>query len=228
MTMSQRSPVDKYRIGDEPVSNTIYGFDGNMQFEPEWLTRAIDRLPLIQTRAAEFDPAVRRIRPAPPGRNADIRVPAYPPRSPARWPRLQDDELAGVSYIDDFEGFANTFSLRSPNLWQIASAPQSTRPVPKEQQGPRVRLAAYELARDDRLVPAQLEHHSASRWRSERPCDGHRIDAGVYPSRDRGGSLAENTISTLDVYFDPQERGMYNYTRDLAGFLENPRMRGAR
>jgi cell surface protein SprA len=76
MTMSQRSPVDKYRIGDEPVSNTIYGFDGNMRFEPEWLTRAIDRLPLIQTRAPSsihFSGEFAQLRP---GATQTIRLPA--------------------------------------------------------------------------------------------------------------------------------------------------------
>ena len=51
-SLNQKSPIDKYRIGEEPISNTIWGLDGQLNIEPLWLTRAIDAIPLIQTREA--------------------------------------------------------------------------------------------------------------------------------------------------------------------------------
>ena len=48
MRMTQKSPIDKFRIGEEPVSNTIWGIDGWYRGEPRWLTRVVVALPLIQ------------------------------------------------------------------------------------------------------------------------------------------------------------------------------------
>jgi cell surface protein SprA len=222
MTMSQKSPVDKYRIGEEPVSNTIYGFDGNMRFEPEWLTRLIDRLPLIQTRTASTIQLSGEFAQLIPG---STQTSAFQ-RSRRDLQRdgidFKADELAGVSYIDDFEGFSNTFSLRSPNLWQIASAPQSTRRVPNTEQG----LTADSLRTNWRATLGwyQINANIIQRLggNTNDPVTGLVGVRELY-DREVRGSSAENTISTLDVYFDPQERGPYNYTRDLGEFLDHPK-----
>jgi cell surface protein SprA len=54
MRMNQQSPIDKFRIGEEPISNTIWGVDGAIELEPRWMTRAIDLVPLLQTRAGKL------------------------------------------------------------------------------------------------------------------------------------------------------------------------------
>ncbi len=51
MRLSQRSAADKFRIGEEPVSNSIWGVDGRYEAKPRWITSALDRLPLLTTRA---------------------------------------------------------------------------------------------------------------------------------------------------------------------------------
>src|SRR5690606_33250379 len=38
---------------------------------------------------------------------------------------FKDDELRGISYLDDFEGFENTFSLKQPGAWRLSSSPDS-------------------------------------------------------------------------------------------------------
>ena len=35
--------------------------------------------------------------------------------------------------------------------------------------------------------------------------------------------LSVDQLETLDIYFSPRERGPYNYTTDLKGFLSNPK-----
>src|SRR5690606_5677354 len=50
MRLSEKSPQDKLRLGEEPISNFIWGVDGAMVLEANWLTRAIDKIPLLQTR----------------------------------------------------------------------------------------------------------------------------------------------------------------------------------
>ena len=126
MRLSQRSPADKFRVGEEPIQNTIWGLDGSMDLQPQWLTRAVDALPLVQTRA-ESAISVS-------GEFAQLR-PGHTDTEAFERTRedLQDvgedftgDELGGISYIDDFEGFENTFSLRQQlSAWQISAAPDS-------------------------------------------------------------------------------------------------------
>ncbi len=123
--LSQRSQIDKFRLGEEPISNTIWGLDGRFQAEPDWMTRAIDALPFLQTRA----PSSIDIR----GEFAQL-LPGNPQTTAFRQTRrdLNDrgqdfyaDELDGLATIDDFESFENTTSLRTPGTWRIASAPDS-------------------------------------------------------------------------------------------------------
>ncbi len=43
--------TDKIRIGDEPINNAVFGLDAHAKFNAPWLTRAIDHIPLLQTKA---------------------------------------------------------------------------------------------------------------------------------------------------------------------------------
>ena len=45
MRLAERPLTDKFRIGEEALENTIFGFDGGFSYEPRWLTRALDALP---------------------------------------------------------------------------------------------------------------------------------------------------------------------------------------
>ncbi|MFW5973213.1 MAG: cell surface protein SprA, partial [Bacteroidota bacterium] len=132
------------------------------------------------------------------------------------------DELAGVSFIDDFEGFANTLSLKSPSLWRLASAPLSTPRVDKEVRGReadslrsnhRATLGWYQLN------PSIIQRLGGNR---NDPVTGLVATDSIFANRELGTSLADRTIQTLDVYFDPQERGPYNYTTALSDFVSNP------
>ena len=51
MRLAEKPLIDKFRIGEEPLANTIWGVDGNYTAQPRWLTRFVDAIPLIQTRA---------------------------------------------------------------------------------------------------------------------------------------------------------------------------------
>ena len=51
LNLTERPYTTKINSGDEPISNTIWGLDANYQTELPWLTTAIDKLPLIETKA---------------------------------------------------------------------------------------------------------------------------------------------------------------------------------
>lgn len=226
-SLNQKSPIDKYRIGEEPISNTIWGLDGQLNIEPLWLTRAVDAIPLIQTRASSH------IRVS--GEFAQLRPGANPTTAFERSRRnlrklgqdFEGDELRGISYLDDFEGFENTYSLRQAGGWHLTSAPDSIGVYPAEFSG----FTADSLRTNWRAVLGWYSLHQNTledligentRCDSVDPaiCPVHIND--VLPNKDVSKE-SHPYIQPLDVYFTPHQRGPYNYTRDLKGFLAEPR-----
>ena len=222
MRLSQKSPADKFRIGEEPISNIIWGLDGNFDIRPRWLTQIVDRIPLINTKEESRITVT--------GEFAQLR-PGHTQTTAFERSRreLQDDgrdfnmdELDGISYVDDFEGFENTFSLLQPGSWQLASAPDSLAVIePSEPNADSLRtnwrgnLAWYRVNESllRELTPVVAYDANAVRT--------IRIDE-VFPDREISGQ-PNQTLSTLDYYFNPHERGPYNYTTELHTFLNNPK-----
>ncbi len=226
MRLSQKSPVDKFRIGQEPIQNTIWGVNGSMDLEPQWLTEAVDALPLVQTRAdsrLSVSGEFAQLRPGHTTTDAYQRT--LDRVSDSETDQYAPDERNGVSYIDDFEGFENTFSLRErPGSWQVSAAPDSIANVSGldgERRGTyddnrrrthwRGRLGWYQL--NENILQA---------------LDGGEEEATdlintqeVFVGRDTQGE-ANPTLRTFDLYFDPWERGPYNYTQNLEDFFREP------
>ena len=50
LNLTERPYTQKINTGDEPISNTIWGLDGNYQTEVPWLTKMIDKIPWIETK----------------------------------------------------------------------------------------------------------------------------------------------------------------------------------
>ncbi len=220
MRLSQKSPIDKFRLGEEPISNFIWGVDGALDLQANWLTRAIDKIPLLATRdesSINIRGEFAQLRPGNTETNAFQR---------SRRDLQQDgrdfnsDELNGISFVDDFEGFENTFSLMQPGSWRLSSAPDSILAVDNAdplsdslRTNWRAGFAWY------RISQATLREFDAitTNLDAVRPV---RIDE-VFPDREISGQ-PDQTLSTMDLYLDPRMRGPYNYTTDLAGFLANP------
>lgn len=245
MRLTERPLSDKYNVGDEPIANSIWGLDARYEAEPMWITRLIDSLPLIQTRAPsrfEVRGELAQLNPGHPetiafGRSRD-RLTAL---SETGNPRdFKEDELNGISYIDDFEGAENAFSLIQPGAWRMASGPTGdpTRNVPGA--GPD----STETYLSDLGGPADITRPALrSNWRGL--FGWYTIPPGTYESGILAGlprthasrpieikevfpdrEIQRNTpeiLTTLDVYFDPLRRGPYNFNAELAGlYSENP------
>ena len=225
MRLNEKSPIDKFRIGEEPVSNTIWGVDGAVSLRPRWLTRAVDALPLIQTRV----PSSITLN----GEFAQLRPSASPTRAfEVARDRLRDagrdfsrDQLAGISYIDDFEGFENTFSLKSPGAWQLAAAPASIDAI--DGAGQRLDPIADSLRTTWRggFTWYQINQNLLQQLEGSPVYDAEAIEQvqiqDVFPNRDVSGEQ-DRRLSTMDLYFDPRIRGPYNYTTELQSFLDRP------
>ncbi|NBC16437.1 MAG: cell surface protein SprA [Bacteroidetes bacterium] len=225
MRLSQKSPTDKFRIGEEPIANTIWGVDGSLDLQPRWLTRAVDALPFLQTKAQSNLSITGEFAQLRPGHT---QTQAFEDERS----ELQDlgrdftsDELGGISYIDDFEGFENTYTLLQPGAWRISSAPAR---LPAIDDDPTT------VGRDVDSLRTTLRGGMA--WYSLNAGvletlqgQGVPIDATnalidpleVFPNRETGQQ--ERFLQTLDMYFTPYERGPYNYTTRLDSFLMSPK-----
>ncbi|HYQ87251.1 MAG TPA: cell surface protein SprA [Bacteroidota bacterium] len=111
MSLSQATLSDKVRLGEEPTSNMIMGFDASTSFNLPFLTQAIDALPFIRTRemsSIRFGGEAAYVLPNPNTKTSTI----------------TDDNGASIAYLDDFEGARRTIPLPiSYSAWHLASAP---------------------------------------------------------------------------------------------------------
>lgn len=224
MRLTQKSPIDKFRIGEEPVSNTIWGVDGSFLAEPRWLTRAVDALPLIQTKEPsrfQFTGEFAQLRPNHVETIAFTRTRRDLRKADRDFAR---DELAGISYIDDFEGFENTFSLMQPGTWALTAAPDSIGAV----DGGGLRVGSLSDSLRTTWRGNFAWYRINANMLAEVPAVAYDVEAirpleinDVFPNQDTRAELIDQ-LETLDIYFNPSERGPYNYTTDLRGFLAKP------
>lgn len=110
LKLDEKSLDRRVRIGNEPISNTLYDLNSQLKFKPNFLTAIADRLPLVKTNVgSEFsiDGEVARVIPNPNSLSNDA-----------------TGDANGVAFLDDFEA-----SRRSTPLgllrrnWTISSIP---------------------------------------------------------------------------------------------------------
>ncbi|AKD05502.1 gliding motility-like protein [Pontibacter korlensis] len=196
--LNEQTFINRVSIGDEPTNNTIYGFDVNVQKESRMLTRFVDAIPLIQTKAPSlitFNSEFAQLIPAKSKSNAN------------------ED---GASYLDDFEGAETPYSLGGFNnsTWRVAATPAPLVPG----QGltysyNRAKLAWYTIdqifyrnsdnLRPDNITEEALRNHYVRGVRRTE----------IFQNRD--AEVTNNYEYTFDLAYYPRERGQYNYNPDL-------------
>ena len=107
LKLSESPYVNKINAGDEPISNTILGLDGTYQTESLLITKMIDKLPFLETKAKSRIIAISR--------NAKL--------IPGHHKRIDNGE-GGTSYIDDFEASRSSIDIKNVRSWYLASIPQ--------------------------------------------------------------------------------------------------------
>lgn len=112
MHYDQSAMIDRVRLGEEPVSNTMLGFDTEFNWETPWLTKAVDFLPFYDTKAKSsfsINGEWAMILPDPNKRRSEV----------------LSDKGEPVVYIDDFEGAQRYISLGlNPAQWTHSSQPR--------------------------------------------------------------------------------------------------------
>jgi cell surface protein SprA len=224
MNLTERPVTQKINIGDEPMSNTMLGFDLNYRADLPFLTRVIDKLPLLETKAPSSITTMFEAATLIPGHNKAI-------------------GQNGNSYIDDFEGTQSAIDIRSQQGWSLASVPQGqpTR-FPEATQDTlvsgmnRAGLAWYTidplfLQANNNLRPSHITAADQSDHRVRQV-----LETEVFPNRQPPNGQPF-PIAMFDLAYYPDQRGPYNFdinprpglTAGLAanGKLNNPTSRWA-
>lgn len=208
--------TDKIRLGDEPINNSIYGFDAKAKFDAPWLTRFIDWLPIFETKSPSnitFSGEFAQLKPGIAQTNAV--------QSAIDSGRLYSDEEKGVSFIDEFEGSKTSFSFTSPARWYLAAAPASIEGYDVDLSRPSTNLFTKVDRADLRSQFAwyNIPINAGSAVNAPRNRETRLIQ--VQDVFDRQTLQQDNFINTLDVFYNPRNRGIYNYNPNLKNLLDN-------
>ncbi len=111
--LNQRTLDQKVRVGQGPMRNIIWDLNTKLSFQPNFLTKAVDALPFIRTKAesqVDFEAEIAQSIPNPNTLNNE---------------GTGDND--GVAYIDDFEGSNRTTPLGViRRSWVLASTPEES------------------------------------------------------------------------------------------------------
>ena len=201
LRLAERPLTQKTNIGDEPIANTIFGLNGTYTKEAPFLTRAVDAIPFIDTKAKSNITVQGEYAQLVPGSPRGIEIGGEP-----------------TTYLDDFENSQTTIDIRNPRAWQLASVPGGQPDLFPEADASDVSYG-YNRAKLAWYTVDPLFHGSDSRTpqifkdnpdlQSEQYT--RRVDIKeVFPKLEIDKSQVQN-IPVLDLAFYPEERGPYNF-----------------
>ncbi|MEI6455665.1 MAG: cell surface protein SprA, partial [bacterium] len=201
MNLNERPLTQKVNYGDEPMSNTIWGVNLTYRSQSRLITRFVDAIPFIHTKAvsnvaidAEFAHFI-------PGHSKAI-------------------GKAGTTYIDDFEGAKSTIDLKNIGNWFIASTPQGQPTPDLFPEGAagtdtaygynRAKMAWYIIDplfydKNTSLIPPNVNNSELANqyvrqiWETE-----------VFPNKQPLNGVPVN-LAVFNMAYYPSERGPYNY-----------------
>jgi cell surface protein SprA len=209
MNLTERPLTQKVNMGDEPISNTIWGLNASYRTDSRLLTTLVDKLPFIETKEmssialdAEFADLI-------PGQAKVI-------------------GKGGVAYVDDFEGTETTIELKSFPSWYLASTPRripgSTLLNDLRYGYQRAKLAWYVIDPLFTRSTSQTPDNINTKETQNDPYVREVLETEIYKNRQSGTGF-DNPLSVLNLAYYPQERGPYNYNYNEVndnGTLKNP------
>ena len=223
LRLTERPYTQKINNGEEPISNTIWGVDGNYQTEAPWLTKAVDWLPLIETKAKSRLIATAEFAHLIPGHHSAV-----------------GEE--GVSYIDDFESSRTSIDIKNMGAWKLASIPEKQLDIFDNSNlndsliigFKRAKLAWYTIDplffRNTSITPPNINANVTLPDGSKIGQQSYHysrevLETEVFPNKDPNMGSQITNLSLLDIAYYPEERGPYNYTINginSNGKLQNP------
>ncbi len=197
--MRERPLTQKIDYGEDPIANTIVGFDARYTTQSQFLTKMVDFLPFYDTKAPSsinIDGEIARLFP---GHSNIIKK-------------------GGTAYIDDFESTKTNIDMRTFQNWVMASTPQYQQQFAEANTTNslaygfnRARLAWYIIdplfLRNNALTPDHIKNDKELQ-------SNHLVreifEKEIFPAKESPVGQPTN-ISVLDLAFYPSERGPYNF-----------------
>ena len=209
--MNERPLTHKVNLGEEPLSNTIWGLNATYNTESRFLTTLLNKLPFIHTNAkshltidsefAQFKPGTAR-------------------------------GAKGNAFLDDFEGSKIALDMKSVTQWKLASTPQDEL-FPEGTSDSlrygfnRARLAWYIVDPIFYRMSTSTPSHIRA---DEEQRSNHFVreirQTEIFPNKDI--AIGEvNVVPALSVAYYPKEKGPYNFDTDVDrdGHLNHPEKR---
>jgi len=199
MHMNEKPLTHKVNLGEEPISNTIWGLNATYNTESAFITTLLNKLPFIHTKAKShltFDTEVAKFQPG------------------------VAKSAGGNAYLDDFESSKISLDMKGVTQWKLASVPQdgliSDGGLDSIPNGfHRARLAWYVV--DPifyRMSTATPAHIRADKEQRSNHFVREIRQTEIFPNKDLAiGDV--DVIPALTVAYYPKERGPYNFNAGL-------------
>jgi len=217
--LGERPFFTKMGYGDDPIRNTMYGFDFSYRSELPGLSRLLNHLPFYDSKAKSSINAY--------GEAAYLQ-PGHPPQ-------IGKGEQ-GLIFIDDFEGTRATIDLRFPFVsWAMASTPQGNPKFPEstltdsiDYNKNRAKLAWYNI--EPNLQDKNSPNNPLRRNLAELsdPRVRQVFTNELFPQRTT--NITDVQAATFDLAYYPTDKGPYNFESSPSqinglGKLNNPAAR---
>ncbi len=220
LNLTEKPYTVKVNSGEEPISNTIWGLDGTYRRESNFLTKMVDKLPFLETKETSTITATGEFAQLIPGHQKAI-----------------GEE--GTAYIDDFEASSTGIDIKNAGSWHLASLPSDPSLFPESSLSStpsrsgnlgygfnRASLSWFAIdptfyrtgARSpDHIIDdnTQLSNHNVREV----------LEKEVYPNRDPAYNAQATNVSILNLSYNPNLRGPYNFDSEninANGTLKNP------
>ena len=179
--LSQSTLDQKVRVGKGPMRNMIWDVNTALKFDPNFLTKAIDAFPFIETKQPSklsFEGEIAQILPNPNTLNNDA-----------------TGDHDGVAYIDDFEAAKKITPLGVIyNSWRPSSSPLEIQKMQNPQTNMSTILSVYQ--KRGRLI-----------WYN--PYEQVSINE-IWPNRDTHNPNTPQRVHVLSMEFQPTPKDSVN------------------
>jgi cell surface protein SprA len=198
--LNERPYTQKVNFGEEPISNTILGFNTSYRSESQFITKMVDALPFIQTKSPSSVTFFGEFAHLIPGHSKAI-------------------SAAGNSYIDDFEASEIPLDMKSYNAWVLSSVPQGQNNLFPEARFNNDWTSGFNRSRISWYVidPLFLRNGSTTPDHIKNNADlqsSHFVreiyETELFPFKESPSGIPTN-LAVLNLAFYPEERGPYNY-----------------
>lgn len=194
-------------IGEEPVNNTMLGFDATVHSNSGAITKALDALPIVSTKEKSVFDFSGEFAQLIPGVNK----------------RVQNN-----AFVDDFESVRTIFNLtrqdftNSMSAWHLGSVPEDFLPngssrTDLSSNNKRAKISAYNvdvsiygLGNFSNTIQS-VDYNLIKNYHYERAIS----PIALYPAKDFVNNIINQPLNILDIAYFPAERGVYNYNENL-------------